>query len=584
MPTLGWAARLPQRRPGGPRRGRAALRRPRRRPGQDRRPPDRAGRDRQRAARAARRRRRGRRGPHVRTPATSCSSATSTVDDVRRRRGRGDAPRADCRPRWCRGSRRRRHPDPDVRQGRPRRAAVAAAAPSRPRRRRRSTGTAGVDRRALARRPRRAVREPRTDDFFDLGGGSLTAAQMVSLLRARPPRGGGRRHLRPPDDREARRLPRRARRRRPTTPRDRSVPPTPFKTQAGQVVAVTLLRLARRASVARPGSRPPRNVVGAAVRRRLAAHHALVGASPSRPACSWRLRAGCCWRRSAPGCVLRGVGPGEHPARRQGPPPALGGRAAGRRAWARPASPGAPYMTWYARLLGAQVGRDVDLHSIPPVTGFLHLGSGALDRAGGRPQRLLDRRRRAAGRRGPGRQAGPRSAPRSMLCPGADVGDDAEVAAGLGRLRHGARTASSGPAPRRAGSPAPARGPWSDRPARHAGVGGRVRRHRHATWPCSRCSPSSPARRCRSRGRRSRRRRRAVVVAAAPCCPGSCPARSSGWLVLALLVLGAVRLCARGLRAGRLPGAQPGRPAGVGDHAGARRGAHLAVPALLLAC
>ncbi|HEY4224188.1 MAG TPA: Pls/PosA family non-ribosomal peptide synthetase [Pseudolysinimonas sp.] len=38
---------------------------------------------------------------------------------------------------------------------------------------------------------------------------------------------------------------------------------------------------------------------------------------------------------------------------------------------------GAPWITYYARALGAKVGRDVDLHTLPPVTGMLTIGDGA---------------------------------------------------------------------------------------------------------------------------------------------------------------------------------------------------------------
>ncbi|MDH2426525.1 Pls/PosA family non-ribosomal peptide synthetase [Sphaerisporangium sp. TRM90804] len=38
---------------------------------------------------------------------------------------------------------------------------------------------------------------------------------------------------------------------------------------------------------------------------------------------------------------------------------------------------GAPWITRYARLLGAQVGEDTDLHTLPPVTGMLRLGKNA---------------------------------------------------------------------------------------------------------------------------------------------------------------------------------------------------------------
>ena len=38
---------------------------------------------------------------------------------------------------------------------------------------------------------------------------------------------------------------------------------------------------------------------------------------------------------------------------------------------------GAPWIIYYARMLGASVGTGVDLHSVPPVTGMLTIGSGA---------------------------------------------------------------------------------------------------------------------------------------------------------------------------------------------------------------
>jgi len=38
---------------------------------------------------------------------------------------------------------------------------------------------------------------------------------------------------------------------------------------------------------------------------------------------------------------------------------------------------GAPWISYYARALGAQIGRDVDLHTLPPVTGMLSIGSQA---------------------------------------------------------------------------------------------------------------------------------------------------------------------------------------------------------------
>ncbi|WP_156517330.1 hypothetical protein, partial [Rhodococcus sp. EPR-279] len=37
---------------------------------------------------------------------------------------------------------------------------------------------------------------------------------------------------------------------------------------------------------------------------------------------------------------------------------------------------GAPWMVYYARALGAKIGKGVDLHTMPPVTGMLELGDG----------------------------------------------------------------------------------------------------------------------------------------------------------------------------------------------------------------
>ncbi|MGV8909899.1 MAG: Pls/PosA family non-ribosomal peptide synthetase [Propionicimonas sp.] len=38
---------------------------------------------------------------------------------------------------------------------------------------------------------------------------------------------------------------------------------------------------------------------------------------------------------------------------------------------------GAPWVSYYARALGARIGKDVDLHTLPPVTGLLQIGDGA---------------------------------------------------------------------------------------------------------------------------------------------------------------------------------------------------------------
>ena len=115
----------------------------------------------------------------------------------------------------------------------------------------------------------------------------------------------------------------------------------------------------------------------------------------------------------------------------------------------------APLVKVYARLLGCRVGEHVDLHSVPPVTGLLTLGSGCsiepeVDLAG----HWLDGGHLHIGSVRVGANA--RVGARSTLLPGADVGDRAEVA----------------PAPRcSAASPTARRGlvPPPPSPARPAG-------------------------------------------------------------------------------------------------------------------
>ncbi|HWS35728.1 MAG TPA: Pls/PosA family non-ribosomal peptide synthetase, partial [Actinoplanes sp.] len=126
--------------------------------------------------------------------------------------------------------------------------------------------------------------------------------------------------------------------------------------------------------------------------------------------------------------LLRGVGPGKYPR----------GGSVHLRLWAAERFAeltgatgigGAGWMTTYAKLLGARLGRDVDLHSAPPVTGLLKLGRGAaiepeVDLSGywvdGDVVRVGTVRVGAGGRVGA----------RSTLMPGARVGKGAKIAAG----------------------------------------------------------------------------------------------------------------------------------------------------------
>lgn len=106
---------------------------------------------------------------------------------------------------------------------------------------------------------------------------------------------------------------------------------------------------------------------------------------------------------------------------------------------------GAPWVPYYARALGAKVGKDVDLHSVPPVTGMLSLGSGCsiepeVDLSGW----WIDGDLVHIGhiRVGPGATVGSRS----TLMPGARIGAGAEVAPGsavLGKVKANQRFAGS---------------------------------------------------------------------------------------------------------------------------------------------
>ncbi|MGM7774460.1 Pls/PosA family non-ribosomal peptide synthetase [Arthrobacter sp. KNU-44] len=106
---------------------------------------------------------------------------------------------------------------------------------------------------------------------------------------------------------------------------------------------------------------------------------------------------------------------------------------------------GAPWVPYYARALGAKIGKDVDLHSIPPVTGMLSLGAGCsiepeVDLSGW----WIDGDLVHIGpvRVGPGATVGSRS----TLMPGTRIGAGAEIAPGsavLGKVRAGQRFAGS---------------------------------------------------------------------------------------------------------------------------------------------
>lgn len=166
--------------------------------------------------------------------------------------------------------------------------------------------------------------------------------------------------------------------------------------------------------------------------------------------------------------VLWGVRPGRYP------------RAGGvhlrlwfAESWATAAGVGnlscAPWTSVYARLLGAKIGKDVDLHSMPPITGHLVLGNGCsvepeVDLSG----HWLDGDVLVLGKVRIDKRA--TVGTRSTLGPGSRIGQGAEVAPGS------AVTGSVPPGESWAGSPArlvgAARGNWPHRKA-----------PRHHFWP-----------------------------------------------------------------------------------------------------
>ncbi|MGV1009586.1 MAG: amino acid adenylation domain-containing protein [Dermatophilaceae bacterium] len=303
-----------------------------------------------------------------------------------------------------------------------------------------------------------ASAESGADDFFDLGGGSLTAAQVVSRLRPdfpeltvadlyeRPTVASLAEHL---DHMAA-----------PSGRLNRPVGAVPIKTQVGQVLF----------------SVPIRSVSGLRWVTWTAAIANVAGsvlAVPGLPTLSWwwvllgwlalifppgRMLLAAAGARF----LLRGVEPGRYPR---------GGRIH-LRVWLAErfadecnatGLSGAPYITWYARLLGARIGADVDLHTVPPVTGLLALGAGAsVEPEVDLRTTWLDGDVLTIAPVRIGRRA--RIGARSTLAPGASVGADAEIAPGSGVLGH------VPPGEYWSGAPAEhlgeARGPWEGyRPA-----------------------------------------------------------------------------------------------------------------------
>ncbi|ORA22520.1 Pls/PosA family non-ribosomal peptide synthetase [Mycobacterium aquaticum] len=296
-------------------------------------------------------------------------------------------------------------------------------------------------------------------DFIALGGGSLSAAQLVAALRQKYPQvtvadlydhprlgslAGYLDELKPPPQVET-----------------RVVKPTPWLTQAAQVALS--LPLATLTGV--------QWVVWLALLNNVAAAARIVPWAT--PVNWWWLLAGFLVFITPVGrmgiavlfarMLLTGLEPGTY---RRGGAVHLRVWIAERLADASGAEnlAGAPWMVYYARALGNSVGKGVDLHSAPPVTGMLKLGH----RASVEPEvdltgHWIDGDLFHVGPVSIGNDA--TIGARTTLLPGATVGKNADVAPGsavVGKVKNGQFWK---------GSPAvksgKARHPWPDhRPGR----------------------------------------------------------------------------------------------------------------------
>ena len=260
-------------------------------------------------------------------------------------------------------------------------------------------------------------------DFFTHGGGSLTAAQLVAVIRTRHPQMSvNDLYLHPTLGALAAQLDALS----GVTTTRRDVAPTPRRTGFLQALLMA----------------PVLALVGlrwttlAAALSTLGAVTGVLPAAPTLP--WWALALGWVVFFSPAGRIgvaaagarllLRGVRPGRYP---RGGPVHLRLWTAERLAELSGATgvSAASWTTRYARLLGARISGDVDLHSAPPVTGLLKLGRGAavepeVDLAG----HWVDGDTVHIGKIRIG--AGARVGSRSTLMPGARIGRGAEVVAG----------------------------------------------------------------------------------------------------------------------------------------------------------
>ncbi|MEU9236614.1 Pls/PosA family non-ribosomal peptide synthetase [Streptomyces subrutilus] len=276
------------------------------------------------------------------------------------------------------------------------------------------------------------------DDFFAIGGNSLAAAQLTTRLRARYPSAAVLDIYQQPT---LRKLARRLERSVQDDGAARTIAPVPLRAKVIQSLVLlplfTLVGLRWTVALLALG-----NVLR------------LFGPYPWAPTASWWLvAAGAALLFSPPGrlaiaaggarLLLRGVRAGRHPR----------GGSVHLRLWTAERLAeyvGATSLTgsWlerYGRALGAKIGPEVDLHSLPPVTGMLKLGRGcAVESEVDLSGYWLDGDRLEVGPVKVG--AGAVVGTRSILFPGARVGKRAEVAPGsavVGQIPTGQRWAGA---------------------------------------------------------------------------------------------------------------------------------------------
>ncbi|MGR4880780.1 Pls/PosA family non-ribosomal peptide synthetase [Streptomyces sp. LARHCF249] len=272
------------------------------------------------------------------------------------------------------------------------------------------------------------------DDFFAIGGNSLAAAQLTTRLRARYPSAAVLDIYQQPT---LRKLARRLEKSVQDDGAARTVAPVPLRAKVVQSLLLlplfTLVGLRWTVALLALG-----NVL----------HR--FGPYPWAPTASWWLvAAGAALLFSPPGrlaiaaggarLLLRGVKQGRYPR----------GGSVHLRLWTAERLAeyaGATQLTgsWlerYGRALGAKIGPEVDLHSLPPVTGMLKLGRGcAVESEVDLSGHWLDGDRLEIGPVKVG--AGAVVGTRSILFPGARVGKRAEVAPGsavVGQIPTGQR-------------------------------------------------------------------------------------------------------------------------------------------------